>query len=1030
MLSFALHNNRRNYEPRGGGPGGQLRGLWPSAEARVASLRHAVTTLLAQSLSPEDRRSPTILTLLSGIFTRQLWDIVQRYSDPDILNGYIVKYGKSSASTAIAAMAAGDLPEDLQHAPEPVADAAGAASSKSVNDPAVAEAPRAEPMAPAPLDHSELSEGCGKSLFQNPSSATEQDKAFSSLSRRTPGVSASVTSAFEDLELPHEPHFFATETDDSREKDDASKDASIRGNTRRSGAIRDALTAPLSAAAMPADWHSAKSAAASPEANASSTESVTVPRLDEPLIDLSDTSAPAEPWRADGVTADADPTAEMVADDSNPWDSTMPSNIPKGVKEPPLPPSLRKSRADAAPAYEVRHPPLPRRVQDVLSWHDGDLLDAFETYLNQQDSSSPSEGATLLQLHANLEVLVSTVEHDTTTPALFTSDVHSVLRTAEASLPDDERCAAVRRAMGEVMMTSHASPALLQPLQRAILARLQQLYESFVQARTAKAAPAPSAVPTATAPREKASSASYGQLDYVARHIPQSTSGPPYAGDISVVDVSPNADSARPVDVRTLQVLVTMENTLDGGGGYALLRSWSQFEALHADLERMYAQRPTDSGFVPPPKLPSLRGKHSGTACALIRTYLMELLAPTSEGLAWCATTQAVQRFLDKTRYGEDEARRSNVLMTSLGGMSRTLASGVAGTAGIARKGINQFAPAPGRAGRTMFGGSERRSAELQRGEQRASVDGSAPSDTRPPGLPPRHPPLAVPAPAACMSSDKPLSGNSSYAPETGDAAGNVVKAPAVAESRCAVREKKLAANAQGDVPRATDPTTGPMQGSASGKGSADTPAAKGSLASGSGAVAAPTSKASGDSGDAAAAAAAAAISPHDINALLSALFSVTREALNLQGTWTLRGGLLRVLEQYLRTTYSTSAANTLAYFASMLSLESQVSWLELLRTSLWPNDEWSTEAAPTRSEAEKRATAEEARLIVESYAPPQASYALGIGGKQACIDALRTVHAVVTDPVVALDLHLALLLRTLELATGTAGLRSGDRAK
>lgn len=47
------------------------------------------------------------------------------------------------------------------------------------------------------------------------------------------------------------------------------------------------------------------------------------------------------------------------------------------------------------------------------------------------------------------------------------------------------------------------------------------------------------------------------------------------------------------------------------------------------------------------------------------------------------------------------------------------------------------------------------------------------------------------------------------------------------------------------------------------------------------------------------------------------------------------------------------------------------------------------------------------------------------MGGKQTCMDALATVRDVVTDPVVSLDLHLALVLRVLDLAMGTA---SGDR--
>ena len=151
----------------------------------------------------------------------------------------------------------------------------------------------------------------------------------------------------------------------------------------------------------------------------------------------------------------------------------------------------------------------------------------------------------------------------------------------------------------------------------------------------------------------------------------------------------------------------------------------------------------------------------------------------------------------------------------------------------------------------------------------------------------------------------------------------------------------------------------------------------------------------------------------------------MVHEAFNLQGSWTLRRGLLRVLEQVVRTTYSTSVVSTLVYFASMLSLPALVSWFEVLRTTLWPNGVWNAESAPPRTPAEKAATAKEAREVVLSYTPTQAAYAIGMGGKQTCMDALATVHDVVTDPVVSLDLHLALVLRVLDLAMGTA---SGDR--
>ena len=142
----------------------------------------------------------------------------------------------------------------------------------------------------------------------------------------------------------------------------------------------------------------------------------------------------------------------------------------------------------------------------------------------------------------------------------------------------------------------------------------------------------------------------------------------------------------------------------------------------------------------------------------------------------------------------------------------------------------------------------------------------------------------------------------------------------------------------------------------------------------------------------------------HDINVLLTAVFAVTREALNMHKAWTLQRGMLRIIEQYIRTTYVSTVSKTLSYFASKLSLNEQASWLKYLRESWWPNDVWNTETSPIQTEEGIRTRYQEARKVVLSYAPPQAAYALGIGGKQAVCDALTTVHKVVTDPMVSLD--------------------------
>ena len=53
-----------------------------------------MSTLLRQTLPEEDRHSPMVVALLSELVSKQLWTLLQTYSDPDVLNGYILQYGR------------------------------------------------------------------------------------------------------------------------------------------------------------------------------------------------------------------------------------------------------------------------------------------------------------------------------------------------------------------------------------------------------------------------------------------------------------------------------------------------------------------------------------------------------------------------------------------------------------------------------------------------------------------------------------------------------------------------------------------------------------------------------------------------------------------------------------------------------------------------------------------------------------------------------------------------------------------------
>jgi len=157
---------------------------------------------------------------------------------------------------------------------------------------------------------------------------------------------------------------------------------------------------------------------------------------------------------------------------------------------------------------------------------------------------------------------------------------------------------------------------------------------------------------------------------------------------------------------------------------------------------------------------------------------------------------------------------------------------------------------------------------------------------------------------------------------------------------------------------------------------------------------------------------------------LLSSIFAVADEAFNLQGGWTLRRGMLRVLEQVVRTTYATSIVAGFNNSAAGLNVDNFAKWISDLTNTMWPNGRrWGSEIGTEdekqeRTEEEKRRTAEKAREIVVSYAPAQAGYLLGPGGKMACVKALAEVHATVMDPITACDLGLTVVLKALDMAS------------
>ncbi|PWN91003.1 hypothetical protein FA10DRAFT_302183 [Acaromyces ingoldii] len=208
-----------------------------------------------------------------------------------------------------------------------------------------------------------------------------------------------------------------------------------------------------------------------------------------------------------------------------------------------------------------------------------------------------------------------------------------------------------------------------------------------------------------------------------------------------------------------------------------------------------------------------------------------------------------------------------------------------------------------------------------------------------------------------------------------------------------------------------------------------------------------------------AAAAAAAAASPPSselsqaqLDNLLSSLFSIADEAFNLSGGWTLRRGMLRILEQIVRTQYWSSILGLFNGLAGALSSEKMGGWAQDVCNRFWPGGKWhlsdegqallaaqerekqqqqqlphpqsqaQSQAPPLpqpqqiRTDEDKRRTHAEAQRILLGYAPAQAGFILGPGGKQATERAMMLIHEEICSVQTSFDLALMLVLRLCDV--------------
>ncbi|PWN30857.1 hypothetical protein BDZ90DRAFT_229848 [Jaminaea rosea] len=160
-------------------------------------------------------------------------------------------------------------------------------------------------------------------------------------------------------------------------------------------------------------------------------------------------------------------------------------------------------------------------------------------------------------------------------------------------------------------------------------------------------------------------------------------------------------------------------------------------------------------------------------------------------------------------------------------------------------------------------------------------------------------------------------------------------------------------------------------------------------------------------------------LSPRALDALLTSMFALADEALSLTGAWSMRRGVVRLLQSVIRQSYSAAIVSAFEGTTSALSVSSVSGWMDKARTTFWSQDEaakWIYVKGAPRTARDRVQSEEAARKVVLGYAPAQAAFVLGPGGKQACERGLEAIHGVVCEDEGALDLVLTLALRLIQM--------------
>ncbi|KAJ9478473.1 PXA domain-containing protein [Pseudozyma hubeiensis] len=712
-------------------------------------------------------------------------------------------------------------------------------------------------------------------------------------------------------------------------------------------------------------------------------------------------------------------------------------------------------------------------MHDLLSDRTSPAYEAFENFLEHPDNRfcAPNEGESLLRLHTQLNTLASIMEFATLDEQTFRADASTILSKALEQLPstlpathDGQRPVLVRRSAQQVLTNLEwcANMDVVEPLRENLIARLVQLHNAYLvsnqsRPQSAQSSPAKGRV-SETLPRtespepnqlraflDRENRPSFSSTDsdraafrYEPRRkatapaatvtslqpgtqtpprtpsVPPGAAGAPVMGPpsgpsrpmsvpprvpsappkahqmvvpgtssaqpavlsqrssidrssaaqppqprtstessrlssssttvVSVTDISANAESPRLVDVRTFEVMISVEGVSDPSDathspdGFVLVRRWHEFEQMDVEIQR----QPRSSN--PLPRLPVVKGRRSVEVCRLLEGYLSELLGSRAQ----LAGIPGAKRFFDRTRAGAtaEDLRRKGGPGAFLGGIGKGIVSGV----GMVGK----------QAAKTGATGMQALSTTTGMRND-VSTDGATP-------------------PRSGTASDAPVTIGRS--PDPASQTRFVPHSPHIDSASSTTSAFVSRTNSPSSSPSRRPPQASPSAGAKS------------------------------------------ELTARQLDMILSSIFAVADEAFNLQGGWTLRRGMLRVLEQVVRTTYATSIVSGFNSSAASLNVDNFAKWVSGLTETMWPNGRrWGSEVGTSdekkpRTAEEKRRTAEKAREIVVSYAPAQAGYLLGPGGKVACVKALAEVHATLMDETASADLGLVVVLKALDMAS------------